>query len=660
MTEKGRRNNSKNSTKRLLGVVVFILGIAYPVIVFLSLVVFKLPVRLIALCVVLFGFVLLMGGKDSKSSVIKALVILLFAFVCVALNSSLLLKFYPVAMNAVLLCIFALSLLRRECIIFKFALLKDKSLATSFNRYLVLQYCKKVCVTWCVFFVCNALIALWTILKATDGVWVVYNGGVSYCLMGLLFAIEYIIRKKVEKNMPKFYPLSQFSADSRSMDTVLCFDGAWSKGVYKTWGDFLLETAVMRHFLSQKPYTKWLLHSEDRWLFLITFVALLQCKKDIYLTANITSGYIGQIRDSSMGFLTDSSIENSDNIAMIINDSSKKRQVEAQLETPAIVRDDTKIYMFTSGTTGKPKVVLQRLTEFEMDNAFVASKWANEFASRKLVSTVSQHHIYGLLFSILLPFALGVPFLRKRIEYPEELMSLNDTSYMIITVPAFLKRTVEMNEKFLLKSPWLFTSGGAVPFDVAKKTNEILGFWPVEIYGSTETSGIAYRKSVDGMEWTCFDNAQIHLNDVGCLVIKSPYIKDPAGFATADMAEILKDGRFRLLGRLDNVVKIEEKRISLAEIETCIMQTRFVKDVCAVPMENEHRQYIAAVIVLNDNGKQKFADVDKFHIDTFFREYLLKFFEPVVLPKRFRYVDTIPLDAQGKKKRLEMQALFNK
>ena len=69
-----------------------------------------------------------------------------------------------------------------------------------------------------------------------------------------------------------------------------------------------------------------------------------------------------------------------------------------------IVADDTDILLYTSGSTGKPKGVRQRITEFELDNAFVFSKWGAEFAKRKLVTTVSQHHIYGFLFGIALPF----------------------------------------------------------------------------------------------------------------------------------------------------------------------------------------------------------------------------------------------------------------
>ena len=317
--------------------------------------------------------------------------------------------------------------------------------------------------------------------------------------------------------------------------------------------------------------------------------------------------------------------------------------------------------MFTSGSTGKPKAVPQRMTEFELDNAFIISKWAKEFTSRKLVTTVSQHHIYGFLFGMSLPFTLGVPFRRTRITFPEEFEKLTDEKYVIIATPAFLKRTVEIEEKLPLKDTWIFTSGGAVSPELAVKTTEVFGFCPLEVYGSTETSGIAYRQQIkDELKWTPFDNAKIWLGDDGCLRIISPYIKDPEGFATADLAEMLPDGRFLLKGRSDSIVKIEEKRISMTEVENRLLQTGLVNDVKVIALSNDVRQYLAAAIVLNEEGKKKFENTEKYLINRYFHDFLMQYFENVVLPKKWRFVEELPVDAQGKKHKVEIEALFEK
>ena len=276
-----------------------------------------------------------------------------------------------------------------------------------------------------------------------------------------------------------------------------------------------------------------------------------------------------------------------------------------------------------------------------------------------MVTTVSQHHIYGFLFGISLPFTLGVPFRRSRIVYPEEFETLSDSEYMIIATPAFLKRTVEIEESLPLKNPWIFTSGGALSTELSRKTHSVFGFCPIEVYGSTETSGIAYRQqSSDGIEWTPFDNAKIWTGEDGCLCIISPYIKDPSGFATADLAEIHENGKFILKGRSDSIVKIEEKRISMTEVENRILQTGLVSDVKVIALSNDVRQYLAAAIVLNADGRKKFNGAEKYAINRYFRDFLMGYFENVVLPKKWRYCDSLPVDAQGKKHKAEIEALF--
>jgi hypothetical protein len=192
---------------------------------------------------------------------------------------------------------------------------------------------------------------------------------------------------------------------------------------------------------------------------------------------------------------------------------------------------------------------------------------------------------------------------------------------------------------------------------LAEKTHRFLGFWPLEVYGSTETSGIAWRFSKDGLEWTPFDNAAVNLNEEGCLVIRSPYIKDTAGFTTADLAKIFPDGRFLLKGRADSVVKIEEKRVSLTEVEARLRPSGLVSDVCVIALK-DRRQYLAAALVLNEAGDKQFLNSEKFEINRWFREYLARFLEPVAIPKKWRYVQSLPLDPQGKKKKEAIEALF--
>ena len=646
----------------------------YPAVVFALLVVLKLPVRLLSLFVIGLAAAFFLsatgtGGNGERRFNWKPLLssALLFAagFFCFFTNQKVFLKLYSVAVSAVFLLAFASTLFFPPNMVFRFATLADKTIRGSAYEAQVRRYCWKVTVLWCAFFVCNGTAAVCTALFASDMAWSLYNGGISYVLMGLLFAGEFIVRKITDKRMKATHFITKFKADSRADDYILCYDDVWSKQNYKTWKDFLEETAKIRRFVNENGAQDWILHCEDYWNFLVVFVALLQCKRRVLLTQNITENFIAEIKHAGTEFLTDQKTPEhfrASYVPELLEVLTPPTKSETR-DIPVIEADETQILMYTSGSTGRPKAVLQRMTEFEIDNAFVISKWGEEFTRRKLVATVSQHHIYGFLFTISLPFALGVPFRRKRITFPEEFEKLTRDSYMIIASPAFLKRTVDSRggERLSLNEPWIFTSGGAVSPDLAVSTHKVFGVYPLEVYGSTETSGIAYRQqNTDGLWWTPFANAKVWADSDGCLKIVSPYIKDPEGFATADLVEFSADGEhFLLKGRSDSIVKIEEKRISLTEVENRLLQTGLVKDAKVVALSNEVRQFLAAAVVLNDEGKAKFEGQEKFCVNKYFRDFLAKYFENVVLPKKFRYLDALPADVQGKKHKEEIAVLFD-
>lgn len=664
--------------KKFLKVLFYVVAAVYPVLVFSMLVVFKMPVRILSLCVVALACAFFLSATGSRKSDVKSekkaldwrpmlssALFLLAGILCFVFNKKIFLKLYSVVISATMLFVFGSSLFFKPNIIFRFACLVDKSIKGSSFEAQVNAYCKKVTVVWCVFFILNGSASAFTALydfgndALNDKVWSVYNGGISYVLMGLLFAVEFVVRKMVDKKMIKAFSFTKFKSDSRKDDHILCYEDCWSKKIYKTWKDFLIDSAKIRAFVSEKSETDWILHCEDYWCFLCTFVALLQCKKRILLTQNISESFIAEIKKPGVEFLTDQNVDGAISIPKLVEESAVPDEKIVR-EIPVLNSEETCIMMFTSGSTGKPKAVPQRMKEFEEDNAFIISKWGKEFTSRKLVTTVSQHHIYGFLFGMSLPFTLGVPFRRKRIEFPEEFETLTDENYMIIATPAFLKRTVEIEEKLYLKNPWIFTSGGACSTELAEKTEKVFGFCPLEVYGSTETSGIAYRQqSKDGLKFTPFANAKLWLGDDGCLHVISPYIKNPEGFATADLAEFFDDGRFILKGRSDSIVKIEEKRISLTEVENRLLQTGLVEDVKVIALQNDVRQYLAAAVVLNAEGKKKFENTEKYYINRFFHDFLMQYFENVVLPKKWRFVEKLPVDVQGKKHKDEIAAMFN-
>ncbi len=105
-----------------------------------------------------------------------------------------LLLYYPVLVNLTVLGSFAWSLVSPPPMIERFARLMEGELPEP-----AIAYCRKVTVVWCGFFTVNGGIALATALFADLGTWAFYNGFLAYVLMGLLFAIEYVVRRAYKR-----------------------------------------------------------------------------------------------------------------------------------------------------------------------------------------------------------------------------------------------------------------------------------------------------------------------------------------------------------------------------------------------------------------------------------------------------------------------------
>ena len=201
----------KNFFKILFG----ILAALYPVLIFTFLVILKLPVRIISLAVVVFGLAFFLSltatKKDGEKKVLSwrpllsGGLLLAAGLACFFTNQTVFLKLYSVVISVTLLFVFGSTLIFPPTIIFRFANLADKSIKGAPYEKDVESYCKKVCVVWCCFFVLNGSMAAFTAFCCSDRVWSIYNGGISYVLMGLLFAVEFIVRKIVDKNIKMKY-----------------------------------------------------------------------------------------------------------------------------------------------------------------------------------------------------------------------------------------------------------------------------------------------------------------------------------------------------------------------------------------------------------------------------------------------------------------------
>jgi acyl-coenzyme A synthetase/AMP-(fatty) acid ligase len=257
------------------------------------------------------------------------------------------------------------------------------------------------------------------------------------------------------------------------------------------------------------------------------------------------------------------------------NIQSIKPRVEA-LNFDKLPKDTASIF-FTSGTTGEPTGALKSKKNLEKELEVLLELFASEKFERVIV-TVPLIHIYGFLAGVLLPNALDVDVVLKEEFLPHELISLSEgKKTLCITNPVFLKVLNKLNIQEQHPNMVFLSSTGKLEPKTAEELPRKLSCKIYQLFGSTETGGIAYKINNDEF-WIPLEQVNISKKDE-CLEVNSPFISKfliekelkeiEHPFVTTDLVEI-NNRKFKLLGRKSEIIKISGKRISLLEIESLL------------------------------------------------------------------------------------------
>ena len=330
----------------------------------------------------------------------------------------------------------------------------------------------------------------------------------------------------------------------------------------------------------------------------------------------------------------------------------------APLSATALDLDCCTLSLCTSGSSGEPKRIDKTLRQLANEVEALEQLWGADLGEACLIGSVATQHIYGLLFRVLWPLCAGRPFVRKQLAFPEDVQraSREHPAFTWVASPALLKRMGDnLDWPALSAVRRVFSSGGALPAEAAQSLQQRLKQWPTEILGSSETGGIAWRQGDD--LWQPFAGVELSQDSEGALLIASPYL--PAGHIehTADAARIAADGRFELLGRLDRIVKLEEKRISLPMLEQALMAHDWVCD-ARLGVVQENRASLGALLVLSEQGLHALRNQGRRTLTQELRQHLSQHCEALALPRRWRLLRQLPLNAQGKLSQADVEALL--
>lgn len=323
------------------------------------------------------------------------------------------------------------------------------------------------------------------------------------------------------------------------------------------------------------------------------------------------------------------------------------------------------IELFTSGSSGSPKRIVKTLRQIEAECRVLETLWGEQLGNATIVATVPPHHIYGLLFRLFWPLLAGRPIDTVTAGEPTTLHArlARHARSVLVSSPAQLARLPELHAlaDFPCRPLTVFSSGGPLGAEVARQYAAEWGTAPCEVFGSTETGGIAWRRQSDGdAAWTPLPEVTISRDEDGALLVRSPFLADHSVQRMEDGIALLADGRFMLNGRLDRIVKIEEKRLALPDLESRLASHPWIKACVAAAITNaQGRRTVIGVLVVPTLAGWSAVQNNRRAASDVLRQHLADHFDAVLLPRRWRFVEALPYNERGKLPRDAVLSLLN-
>ena len=312
---------------------------------------------------------------------------------------------------------------------------------------------------------------------------------------------------------------------------------------------------------------------------------------------------------------------------------------QADGPVPEVPEDAVVCIGFTSGSTGAPKPFPKTLAAFRTSNAqnlsAVADLWGT--ATPSLVATVPPQHMYGMEMSVVMPLLSDACVHGGKPFFPEDVaraLAQMPAPRVLVTTPVHLRALVESGVSL---PPIAGYVSATAPLDqaLALATEARFGGELRETFGSTETCIFARRRTALETAWTPLPGVWVQPQPDGTLV-HARHLPQPVPLA--DLMEVEADGRFHLRGRQADLLEIAGKRASLGDLSRRLLAVPGVRDGVVLQLEPDDMgvRRIAALVVAPEMTERQLLDALRGAMD------------PVFLPRRIRFVASLPRGETGK------------
>ncbi len=415
---------------------------------------------------------------------------------------------------------------------------------------------------------------------------------------------------------------------------------AWRGGAAVTRAQFACHVERIARVL---PATRWIVNRcANRYHFAAAFLAVCRRGATNLLPPGVGPQATAELLDGYEG-------------AWLLEDALVERAIEAGATddawlpaaavAPRISDDHLAALVFTSGSTGKPKAHEKPWRALAMSARCCRLRLGERAVN--MVVTVPPQHMYGLETSIFTLLAGDWALHDGNAFYPDEIaaaLRVLPAPRLLITAPYHLRHLLASRVE-LPPVDLVLSATAPLSAELAGEAERRLGAEVFEIYGCTEAGSMATRQTAHEEIWTPYPSLRFNVRD-GATSVRAAHLAGEV--AVGDRVEIAPDGRFTLLGRDADMIKIGGRRGSLADIAARIATLPGVADqVVFMPTDGETARPAALIVAPGRSADD-------------LRRELAVVLDAVFVPRPLKVVPALPRNELGKLPRERLLELLAK
>jgi len=422
----------------------------------------------------------------------------------------------------------------------------------------------------------------------------------------------------------------------------------WRNGQPVSQRRFLQQATALAARLPQSEYAINL--CEDRYHFLLVFVAMMLRRQISLLPANRSVVELQSIaaRYDHCPCIADKTQPELDLEQFVVNADTLSGDEPDKV--PAIPASQPCAVVFTSGSTGHSVPWPKSWGELYHGALLSQRVLAQDEQVRSVVATVPPQHMYGLETTIVLPLVTGMSLDGGRPFFPHDLqdaLASVPAPRLLITTPVHLKACLEAAVEWP-EVGQIISATAPLSQALAVRAEAAFGCPLREIYGSTETGAIATRRTCCDTAWTLHQGLTMETAAMQeCVSVSGGHLG--RAITLNDRIRIEAEGRFILLGRNSDMLKIAGKRVSLGDLNNKLVAIPGVEDgvfVEAPSKEDGPISRLCAFVVAPSLEQKDILDALRVQVD------------PVCLPRPLHFVERLPRNEAGKLSKQALQTLL--